>query len=300
MSSSDFIASYCVVFIDYERDMSEHREFSSLEKTSRLKQGSKDIEETESERTQTAIVVPQELSPKKRLVPNDSTAVPPPLTMYVPAVRSAKRPMDQMQVLRARCRQLGVSLFFHEQVLIRRLGFTSSISGEGKTFLAKLTAEVMAEDNDVPVTLLECNWENPTLSTAYNLAPNPGLSDWLLGRCPLRAIRREVARNLTVIPAGDDSFSATKLLRQLQQKGVNSLLASPDEVLVLDLPAVATTAYGPLAAHLAEALVLVVRMGVTPEPFVTEACKYLKDLPVHGIVLNQVVSRIPRWLRRML
>jgi Mrp family chromosome partitioning ATPase len=205
-----------------------------------------------------------------------------------------------MQALRTRCRQLGVSLFFHEQISIRSLGFTSAISGEGKTFLAKLTAEVMAEGNDVPVTLLECNWENPTLSAAYNLTSGPGLSDWLLGRCPLGAVRQEVARNLTVIPAGDDSFSATKLLRQLQQKGMHSLLVNPDEVLILDLPAVATTAYGPLATHIADALILVVRMGVTPEPFVTEACKYLKDLPVQGIVLNQVASRIPRWLRRIL
>jgi Mrp family chromosome partitioning ATPase len=280
--------------------MSEDTNFSSMEKTGKLTPRSRNRDEIVSERTQAAIVVPQELSPNKRLTANDSTPVPPPLTMYIPAVGSAKRPADQLQVLRTRCRQLGISLFFHEQTAIRSLGFTSAISGEGKTFLAKLTAEAMAEDNDVPVTLLECNWENPNLSAAYNLTPGPGLSDWLLGRCPLAAIRREVERNLTVIPAGDNSFSSTKLLRQLQQRGIRTLLANPDEVVILDLPALATTAYGPLASHLADALILIVRMGVTPESFVTEACKYLKDLPVQGIVLNQVVSRIPRWLRRML
>jgi Mrp family chromosome partitioning ATPase len=204
-----------------------------------------------------------------------------------------------MQGLRTRCRQLGQSVFFQGHAPVGSLGFTSAIPGEGKTFLARLTAEVIAEDNDVPVTLLECNWENPTLASTYNLASGPGLSEWLVGSCSLEAIRRQVTSHLRVIPVGDSTLSAIKLLRELQQKGVQRLLAHPDEVLILDLPATTTTAYGPLAAHLADALVLVVRMGVTPEASITEACDCLKGLPVHGIILNRVVSHIPLWLQRM-
>jgi Mrp family chromosome partitioning ATPase len=220
--------------------------------------------------------------------------------VYVPSLPSAKRPKEVVRVLRTRCKQLGVSLFFQENTTVRSLGFTSAIAGEGKTFLAQLTAEVMAEDSDLPVVLLECNWENPMLSSMYNLAPSPGLSDWLLGRCSLEAIRRQVASNLTVIPAGDSVYSATKLLHKLQQRGTDSVLTSPDEILIVDLPATVTTDYGPFAAQLVDELILVIRMGVTPEAFVTEACNYLKDVHVYGVIFNQVTSRIPRWLRRIL
>ncbi len=218
----------------------------------------------------------------------------------VPPLLSAGRTDKEFQAFLNRCRQIGTSLFFEESTSIRSLGFTSAIPGEGKTFLARLTAEAMAQENDVPVTLLECNWEHPTLADAYNLASGPGLSDLLLGRCSLGAVRRQVVSNLTVIPAGDNTSSAAKLLRDLQQKGVHNLLNSPDEVLILDLPATTTTAYGPLAAHLADALILVVRKGVTPESSVAAACNALKDLPMRGVIFNQIVSRIPGWLRRIL
>jgi Mrp family chromosome partitioning ATPase len=220
--------------------------------------------------------------------------------MYMPALPSTRQPKELVQELRTRCKQLGVSLFFQDEAAVRSLGFTSAIGGEGKSFLARLMAEVMAENSSVPITLLECNWENPTLSSIYNLPLAPGLSEWLCGQCPLEAIRRQVGRSLTIIPAGNSTFNATQLLRTFQQKGVHSVLANPNEVLIIDLPATVTTAYGPFAAQLADALILVVRMGVTPESFVLEARHYLKDSHMYGVIFNQVASRIPHWLRRIL
>src|SRR5579864_3234410 len=109
--------------------------------------------------------------------------------MYMPALPSTNRPKELVQELRTRCKQLGVSLFFQGETAVRSLGFTSAIGGEGKSFLARLTAEVMAENSSAPVTLLECNWENPILSSIYNLPLAPGLSEWLSGQCSLEAIR---------------------------------------------------------------------------------------------------------------
>jgi Mrp family chromosome partitioning ATPase len=218
----------------------------------------------------------------------------------VPSQPLTGQPKEEAEVLRTRCRQLGVSLFLPQHASMRSLGFTSAIAGEGKTFLARLTAEVMAEDNGFPVTLLECNWENPTLSSVYKLASGPGLSEWLLDQCPLEAIRRRVASNLAVIPAGGSIDNATRLLQKLQQKDIHSVLTNPNEILLVDLPATVTTAYGPFAAQLVDTLILVVHMGVTPESYVAEACHYLKNSHVHGIIFNQVASRIPHWLRRIL
>ena len=78
------------------------------------------------------------------------------------------------------------------------------------------------------------------------------------------------------------------------------MIARNHELLVVDLPSIAVNAYGSLAASLVESLIIVVRAGVTPDVMVAETCSQLKELPVHGLLLNQVESQIPRWLQKIL
>jgi len=212
----------------------------------------------------------------------------------------SKRALEEAQLLRIRCKQLCVSTFFQSHAPARSLGFTSAISGEGKSFLARVAAEALADDDSIAVTLLECNWEHPSFSTDFNLAQGPGLAEWLRQECSLDAIRHQALHNLTVIPAGESKNNAVGLLRAFHQRGVLEVLTRPNEVIIVDLPSVTTTPYGQLAASMVDSLILVVRMGVTPESFITEANAMLKGLPMQGIIFNSVVSQVPRWLRQIL
>lgn len=202
--------------------------------------------------------------------------------------------------LQERCRQVSLSAFFREAAPVRSLGLTSSISGEGKSFLAMVMARVLAKDSSNPVILLECNWEHPSLHKYYGLAAVPGLAEWLRGECSQTHIRHQVDDNLTVIPAGDGEQDEVKLLQQIRQIGLLQMFARSNELLIVDLPALVTTGYGAIAASLVDELILVVRAGVTPDALVQEACEELKDLPVLGVILNQLESRIPRWIRALL
>jgi len=100
--------------------------------------------------------------------------------------------------------------------------------------------------------------------------------------------------------SGQGSHDAVKLLQQLQQQGVLHLLAPAQGFYLVDLPPTLTSGYGSPAASLPEALVLVVRAQAIPERMVAETCTQLKDLPIHGLILNQDQSHIPRWLRQLL
>jgi len=193
------------------------------------------------------------------------------------------------------CGQLCVAVFLDERNAVRSLGFTSVIDGEGKSFLARLAAGVMATDHALPVTLLECNWEHPCFEEVFGLEPGPGLAEWIRGECEPAMIRQAVSSNLTVIRAGDDKGDTIRLLQQLRQREISDVLERPGEVLIADLPSIITTTYGTLAASSVESLIIVVRMGVTPNSDVAETCSRLKDLHVQGMVLNQIKSRIPRW-----
>ncbi|MBA2286913.1 MAG: CpsD/CapB family tyrosine-protein kinase [Ktedonobacteraceae bacterium] len=232
-------------------------------------------------------------------------SIPAPLVLAVKAPadkrqRVSKRDAANTRVLQERCRQLGLSLFFREQDPIHSLGFTSSIKGEGKSFLATVTALLLANDSHDPVTLLECNWENPTLHEYFGCPRTPGLAEWLRGECSETAIRHQVNGMLTVIPAGDGKRDAVQLLQRMRQDDLLANWTRSKDLLIVDLPSVATTAYGPLAASLVEALIVVVRAGVTPDDLIVETCTQLRDMPVHGLILNQLESRIPRWIRQLL
>ncbi|MBA2284007.1 MAG: hypothetical protein H0W02_00840 [Ktedonobacteraceae bacterium] len=232
-------------------------------------------------------------------------SAPAPLEAKVKAPADKRRPVSKRdaantRVLQERCRQLGLSLFFREQDPVHSLGFTSSIKGEGKSFLATVTALLLANDSDDPVTLLECNWEHPTLHEYFGCPRTPGLAEWLRGECSEVSIRHEVNGRLTVIPAGDGKGDAVQLLERMRRDDLLANWTRSKELLIVDLPSVATTAYGPLAASLVEAIIVVVRAGVTPDDLIVETCTQLRDMPVHGLILNQLESRIPRWIRQLL
>jgi protein-tyrosine kinase len=225
-------------------------------------------------------------------IPQRSTGI-----LYRPMSRQAQRRAVDAQVVQEQCRRLCLSVFLREHAPARSLGFTSSLGGEGKTFLAMVTASVLVDDSYKPVTLLECNWEHPCLHEHFGFAQTPGLAEWLRGESDKASILHQIRPNLTVIPAGNGRQDAMRLLQYIRQQGLSDLLALSSELLVVDLPAIAPAAYGLLAASLVESLVVVVHAGVTSDILVAETCMQIKNLPVEGVILNQIESRIPRWLR---
>lgn len=203
--------------------------------------------------------------------------------------------------LQERCRQICLSLFFREDTPVRSLGFTSAIDGEGKSFLATVMANILAQDVSSPITLLECNWEHPVFHEQFGVSPTPGVAEWLRGECTKAEIRHHVEPNLTIIPAGNGRHEGVKFIEQIKKKGLLPLFTtSANELLVVDLPAIVTCAYGSLLASLVESLIIVVRAGQTTDRMFAQTCKQLKNLPVEGVILNQVESKIPRWLRQLL
>ncbi len=215
-----------------------------------------------------------------------------------PSVKQSAE-MKMAALLQERCRQICLSIFFRNQTKIQSLGITSSIAGEGKSFIAMMIANSLARDVDKPITLLECNWENPTLHKHYGLQETPGLAEWLRGECRREDICHRIRPNLTVIPAGSAGRDAVRLLQRMQEDKLSDAFLHSDGILIVDLPPVATSAYGPLAASLVDSLIFVVHVGVTGEPVASEAYSRLEGLPIYGVVFNHVESRMPRWIRQL-
>jgi Mrp family chromosome partitioning ATPase len=174
------------------------------------------------------------------------------------------------------------------------------VAGEGKTSLAWIASQALATSSRQSVVLVECDWERPTFSRDLGLPASPGLAEYLLGESNRTEVRYQLLPNLTVIPAGLGGPDALTMLAELQRPELYGQLADADELMILDLPSVLGSCYGSIAARLAESLLLVVRAGATSASLVTQASDELSQLRVEGILLNQVQTRMPRWLQRLL
>lgn len=206
---------------------------------------------------------------------------------------------NDSEAVREQCRRLCLSLFFREYDPVVSLGFTSAIHGEGRSLLAMTAAEALSRDSTYPVVLLECDWDNPGFHKLFGFPPTPGLAELLRGECNEGAIRYQVNRNLTVIPAGDSRQDAVRLLHYIRQVNLLHVIRHANELFIVDLPAVVPTAYGALAASIVDSLVMIIRAGVTSEMLVAEACAKLSNERIEGVVLNQTESHIPRWIQRL-
>ena len=199
----------------------------------------------------------------------------------------SRRQEAMHRLIREECRSFCLSLFFQEQP-VRSLGITSSIAGEGKSFVAAMLAQVLAQDSPHPVILIECNWEHSGLGYYLGCPKAPGIAEWLRGECAVEDIQYQIQDNLTFIPAGHEFDEAMTLLQKLKKVGLRNTLARNNENILIELPPIVTTAYSMFAASLVEALALVVRAGVTPDYLIAEACSSLSTLPMKGMILNQV------------
>jgi Mrp family chromosome partitioning ATPase len=202
--------------------------------------------------------------------------------------------------LRAQFMHTCLPLFFAEQQPIHSLGITSAVAGEGKTSVAWLVGQALASSSRHPVVLVECDWERPSFSADFDLPASQGLSEYLLGESDRAQIRYPILPNLSVIPAGAGGADVIMALAELERGELYTQLAVGGELMILDLPSVLGSCYGSIAARLAESLMLVVRAGATPAPQVSGACDELSHLRVEGLILNQVRTRVPRWLQHLL
>lgn len=214
--------------------------------------------------------------------------------------RLGKKQLATARLVEEQCRRLGENVLLGGGTSARVLGFTSSVSGEGRTFLATVCASALARSSGYPVVLLECNWDHPTFDSVFGVPASPGLAEWLEGQAEIEHIRHQIQPNLTVIPAGNGAHAAARLIRQLQEPDRLDQIAQRNAMIVADLPPVLTCSYGKLAAQFAGAVVMVVRAGATQDGQLVQACREVGDDHIRGIVLNHAQSAVPGWLSSIL
>lgn len=193
-------------------------------------------------------------------------------------------------------RRIYLSLQSTNTDVIPTIGITSAVDGEGKSTIALGVATAMAADMDSPIVLVELNLTRPSVHKNLGIPSRPGLSEYLRGECSLPNALRQITENLFVLPAGDCRDNPTRLVRMLTRANLLLRMDNSGARIVLDLPPVLTSSYGVLVSSMADAVVMVVRAGHTPEKMVKDAIARLDESTLRGIVLNSARASIPTWL----
>jgi capsular exopolysaccharide synthesis family protein len=171
---------------------------------------------------------------------------------------------------------------------LRTIAVTSPNKGDGKSLTAANLALTMAEEFQQRVLLLDCDLRRPSVHQLFGLAEAPGLGDVLMNAAELEhALVLLPEHHLTVLPAGLPPSNPAELIGSAAMRRVLDTLRTRFDRILIDVPPVAPLADLHILAPMVDALLMIVRAGVTPKPAIERALAGLDPTKVLGLVLNE-------------
>jgi protein-tyrosine kinase len=171
---------------------------------------------------------------------------------------------------------------------------TSSLPGEGKTFVSCNLAISIAMELDRTVLLVDADVSRPSVLDRLGLPQAPGLLDVLTdpGRGLGDVLLRTNIPKLSLLPAGRPNGQATELLSSVSMSRLLAEMASryADRIIVFDAPPLLpSTESRVLAAQMGQ-VVLVVEADNTSQKTLEQALTTLEQCPNVLPLLNKIGS----------
>jgi|ERR1700722_9767346 len=190
---------------------------------------------------------------------------------------------DRFRFLRLRLRERANMGAF------KRILVTSPLPEDGKSTVALNLATALADRGAQSVLLLEADLYHPTLAQLLAVPAHPGLAECLEnGVDPMSALRRLEPLGWYFLPSGSPHGNPTELLQSEGLSGLMETVSPYFDWVVIDSPPITPLIDALALARHADASLLVVRAGRTPQEAVTTACTLLGPKHVIGIILNGV------------
>ncbi|GAB3702669.1 polysaccharide biosynthesis tyrosine autokinase [Spirosoma flavus] len=174
----------------------------------------------------------------------------------------------QRSVIAEQIRSIRTNLHFGFQDVEQKqvLLFTSSMSGEGKSFVSLNLGASMAMMAK-PTVILEMDMRMPRLHQLFDIDNTVGLSSYLNGEAPLNEIIKPVPGhpNFFIIPSGPLPHNPSELLGSQNTGQLIELLRDQFRYILLDTPPIGIVTDAQVVAEYADATLFVVRHGLTPK-----------------------------------
>ncbi|WP_183572981.1 GumC family protein [Mucilaginibacter sp. X5P1] len=170
--------------------------------------------------------------------------------------------------------------------------FTSSVAGEGKSFIASNMGAALAATNR-KVIILELDMRRPKISEILKLkSDQPGLSNYLTDEITLAEIIQPsgIHHHLDVIGAGPIPDNPSELLDNIKLDVLINKLRSDYDDILIDTPPLHLVTDALLLARICDVTLYVVKQGYTDKSELTFIKQMVKEdkLPNFNIVFNGI------------
>ena len=168
---------------------------------------------------------------------------------------------------------------------------TSSLAGEGKTFVAVNLAISLAMELDKTVLLVDADVARPSVLSRLGLSNTVGLLDVLADpsiQLPDVLLRTNIAK-LTILPAGGSRGHATEMLASDTMGDLLAELATryADRIIIFDAPPLLPSPESRVLATRMGQVILVVEAEQTPQRTALQALSTIDSCPVVMPLLNK-------------
>jgi capsular exopolysaccharide synthesis family protein len=168
---------------------------------------------------------------------------------------------------------------------------TSTMSGEGKSFVAMNLAATLALSGK-KVVLMELDLRKPRISDKLRLSNKQGFSTYVIGKTPLETLIQPSGfhENCWVITSGPIPPNPAELLLLDQTKQLFALLRKQFDYVVVDTAPLGLVTDAQLLGYLADATLFLVRQGYTfkQQLQLSKDVYMQKKLPKMNLVINDV------------
>lgn len=172
---------------------------------------------------------------------------------------------------------------------------TSSLPGEGKTFISINLAISLAAELDRRVLLVDADVSKGDITSQLGIEAHRGLSDLLheTNHVAEDGVLTSNVERLSILPAGGNTDHIDELYASALMATITRTLAAedPDRLVLFDAPPLlATTEASVLARHMGQ-VVVVVEANKTPQDAVAQAVSLVEGCANVSLLLNKTTQR---------
>ena len=173
----------------------------------------------------------------------------------------------------------------------KRIAFTSSSKGEGKTVTAMNVASALAQQVDTKVLVIECDLRRPHVHSALKLSPTPGLTNYLNDECTAdEIIQSTKLSNMNAVCYGAVPPNPSELLASEAMADFVKMVEKDYDDIIFDTPPIGVVIDAVPIIKASDGVVVVVKNNSTTYPQLNKTLETLERSggKTLGIIINKV------------
>lgn len=172
----------------------------------------------------------------------------------------------------------------------KKIAFTSSVKGEGKTVTAMNVASALAQQMDTKVLVIECDLRRPQVHSALKLTPTPGLTNFLNDECTVAdIIKGTKIPNLNAVCYGAVPPNPSELLSSEAMTDFIKQVEQEYDYIIFDTPPVGVVIDAVPIIKASDGVVVVVKNNSTTYPQLNKTLEFIErsGAKTLGVIINK-------------